>query len=318
MYTTGMKRSQQASEAGEVGGLLARVAGAELSAAERRLVNYLLSVPDYDLASTTSAELALRTSTSRSTIDRLARRFGFAGHRELRNGFLQDSHAMRATVGSSGPLDPEIRPGDSSADVAFKVFNSASVRALRFSELLASSNGLDALVEALLSARAIRLFGAGASAVVAMDLHQRLLRLGLAITFDGDAHTQIALAALMRPGDLAIAISYSGRTKSTLRAVEVACSQGARVAAILGAVDSPIAAAAELRILTPPGVGLFGNDAVMTRILQMMFNEVLFHCLALRSGDLLDNAQRIDTVLNEEKVGGTSRGPTSTSQIDRP
>jgi DNA-binding MurR/RpiR family transcriptional regulator len=291
------------------GSFIARAAAMELHAAERRLVEYLLSIPEYELATATSAQLAERAQTSRSTLDRLARKFGFAGHKQLRKALLQDSRAMKAQVGSGPTLEPTITKADRPADIAFKVFNSASVRALKFAELLAGSSALDELVEAVLKARTIQIFGAGASAVVGLDMHQRLLRLGLAINFAEDAHTQIALAALMRRGDLAICISYSGQTKSTVRAAEVARGQGAFVAGVLGAAESPLAALTHIKVLSPPGVGLFGSDAVMTRILQVMFNEALFHCLAIRRDDLLENVHRIDAVLNEEKVDPGYRSP---------
>ena len=75
------------------------------------------------------------------------------------------------------------------------------------------------------------------------------------------------------------------------------------LAAILAKAQSPLGDIADLKVLTPPGVGLFGTDASMTRILQMMLNEVLFHCLAVKNVGLLENAQRIDAVLNSEKIG---------------
>lgn len=282
--------------------LMERIATLDLSAAERKLVEYLLSIPEYEFATATSAQIAERTMTSRSTLDRLSRKLGVAGHKQLRRALLSQSRSMKAQVGAIPALEPTIAEGNSASDIAFKVFNNAAVRALKFSELLAQGPALEHLIEALMAARAIQIFGAGASAIVGLDLHQRLLRLGLNIGFAEDAHTQIALAALMRPDDLAIAISYSGRTGSTVRAAEIARNRKARVAVILGAPDSPLGTGADIRILTPPGVGLFGTDAMMTRILQMMLNEVLFHCLSMRNRDLLENARSIDAVLEAEKI----------------
>ncbi len=49
---------------------------ADLSGSEPRLVEY----PEFELATATSTQLAGRTGTSRSTSDRLARKFGSGGH----------------------------------------------------------------------------------------------------------------------------------------------------------------------------------------------------------------------------------------------
>ena len=157
-------------------------------------------------------------------------------------------HFSRARTGAV-----EIVPSNSLADIALKVFDTASVRALKFAEILASSTELGRLVEALRAAPSVQVFGAGASGVVAFDLHQRLLRLGIRIGFAEDHHNQIASASLMAPGELAIAISYSGQTRPTLQATEVAHSRGATIAAVLGVHGSPLERLADIAIITPPG-----------------------------------------------------------------
>ena len=282
--------------------LMARLSNANLSATERRLTEHLLSLAEYDLATLTAADLATRSGSSRATIDRLARKFGFAGQRELRHALLRGSRAMKARVDEIESTPPTITSSDGPAEIAFKVFNNASVRALKFAELLSRSSALEHLVDAVLAARSIQIFGAGSSAVVGLDMHQRLLRLGLPIGFAQDSHTQMAQAALMRPGDLGIAISYSGLTRSTVLAAQTAQAKGAKIAGIVAKPQSLLGELCDIHILTPPGVGLFGTDAVMTRILQMMFNEVLFHCVAMRDQRLLENVRAVDEALNAEKL----------------
>ena len=193
-------------------------------------------------------------------------------------------------------------PSNSLADIALKVFDTASVRALKFAEILASSTELGRLVEAFRAAPSVQVFGAGASGVVAFDLHQRLLRLGIRIGFAEDHHNQIASASLMAPGELADAISYSGQTRPTLQATEVAHSRGATIAAVLGVHGSPLERLADIAIVTPPGGNLFGTDPVMTRILEMLFNEVLFHCLLAKNPEMRANVDRIETTLSTERI----------------
>ena len=52
----------------------------------------------------------------------------------------------------------------------------------------------------------------------------------------------------IRPGDIVIALSNSGATEELLRAVEALCAFGARVIALTGRRDSPLARAAEVVI----------------------------------------------------------------------
>jgi len=284
--------------------LLARVSRMTFSPAERRIVEYLLSVAEFEIAGLTSAELAERTGTSRSSIDRLAKRLDYSGLREMRRALLRESRSMHTPVSQAAAAarEPAIVPSDGMAEIAYKVFHNAAIRAMKFAEILSRSPELEALVARLEAAPNVQVFGAGASAVVARDMHQRLLRLGVRINAAEDHHQQIAFASLMQPGDLAVAVSYSGRTRPVLQAARIANERGAAVAAVLGVGASPLGELADIRIVTPPGVSLFGTDAVMTRILEMMFNEVLFHCLALRDPRLRENVDRIEALLDSERL----------------
>ncbi|GMB79643.1 MurR/RpiR family transcriptional regulator [Shinella zoogloeoides] len=280
--------------------LLHRVSRMEFSAAEKRVIELLLSIAEYDVAGLPSSAIAERTGTSRSTVDRLCKRLGYNGLKELRRALLQESRSMQGPV-STNVVPDAIAHSDSFAEIAYKVFHSASVRALRFADLLSHSPEFDRLVNAIRDARSVQVFGVGASAVVALDLHQRLMRLGIRIAFSEDHHNQIAGASLMEPGDLAIAISYSGRTRPTLHAAQIARTRGATLAAVLGVSTSPLEAIADIPIITPPGINLFGADAVMTRALEIMFNEVLFHCLAFGNEKMMQNVSRIEEDLRSER-----------------
>ncbi len=281
--------------------LLGRISRMTFSSAERRVVEWLLSVAEYDVAGLSSERIAEQTRTSRSTVDRLCKRLGYSGLKELRRALLGESRNMQGPISGSG-MSGRIDPSDSFSEIAYKVFHSASVRALRFADLLSQSTELERMVGAIRDANSVQVFGVGASAVVALDLHQRLLRLGVRINFSEDHHNQIAAASVMRPGDLAIAISFSGRTRATLHAARTAKATGATIAAVIGVPGSPLEDVADIPVLTPPGINLFGTDAVMTRVLELMFNEVLFHCLAFGNPSMMENVARVETDLGNERI----------------
>lgn len=276
-----------------------RLEGLALSAAERRLADYLRSVGEYDLAVMTSSDLCGRTATSRSTIDRLSRRLGYPGLKEMRKALLQEVHDHRDETGLASGARPV---PDSPAFIARQVIDSMTRRAAAFADYLARTPVLDEFVAALRMARAIQLFGAGESAVAAGALHLRLVRLGIPIAFAEEGHTQVTLAALMQPGDLAVAFSHSGRTRATVWAARVAAERGVTVAAITGSVDSPLARLASIRLSVPSEKGLFGSDEVMSRIVAGSLSEILFHCLARLDPERLATVIRIDEAFNDERV----------------
>jgi DNA-binding MurR/RpiR family transcriptional regulator len=284
------------------GTLLGRLASMPMSRAEERIIAYLLSIPEGDRALVTASEVATHSDTSRSTVDRLARQAGFAGFGQLRRSLVRDRGLTIPLNGAEQVLDPAILPTDEPEVIATKILGSVSSRTVAFGQMLLVDDRLKRVVAILDRARRIVPIGAGLSSMVAMDMHHRLLRLGLSVQYSEDAHTQLAFASLVGPEDAVVLVSYSGRTDLDLRAARIAAERGAHTIAITGDPLSPLARSVEVFISTPPGVGLFGNDAALTRLLQMMFSDVLFHCLALADPTRLGRAQSIDEILNTVKV----------------
>ena len=285
-----------------------------VSRAEQRVVAYLLSIPEAELGLVTASQVATHSATSRSTTDRLARRLGFAGFGPLKRSLVRERGLTIPAAAEDTALDPAILLTDEPETIATKILGSVSSRTVAFGQMLLVDDRLRRAVAILDRARRIIPVGAGLSSMVAMDMHHRLLRLGLSVQYSEDVHTQLAYASLVGPEDAVVLVSYSGRTDTTLRAARIAAERGAHTIALTGNPQSPLAGAVELVVSTPPGVGLFGNDAALTRLLQMMFSDVLFHCLALADPERLGRAQSIDEILNTAKVlpgrQGTRRSPT--------
>lgn len=61
------------------------------------------------------------------------------------------------------------------------------------------------------------------------------------------------LEAHAKKGDCLLALSTSGKSKNILMAVETAKKMGVKVIGLIGKPDSPLASAAEIKIITPGG-----------------------------------------------------------------
>ena len=77
-------------------------------------------------------------------------------------------------------------------------------------------------------ASAIEFFGFGASGIVARDAQQKFPLFGVPCGAQLDSHQQIMVASMMRPGDVAVVISNTGRTRSFLEVASAARASGAR------------------------------------------------------------------------------------------
>jgi 6-phospho-3-hexuloisomerase len=124
-----------------------------------------------------------------------------------------------------------------------------SLFVLKASEMVDLSQ-VDRLIDILLKAysdrRKILVMGAGRSGLVGRAFAMRLLHLGFNSYVLGDT-----IVPSISRGDVAIAISGSGRTQLILTAAEAAKKVGATVVAITSYPDSPLGALADLVVWVP-------------------------------------------------------------------
>lgn len=174
-------------------------------------------------AALTVTGLAELTGTSEATVVRTARLLGYPGYRDLRLALA--GLAAQQQSGRSPAVTADIAVDDPLADVVAK---------LAYDEqqtLADTAAGLDvvqlsAAVSALAAARRIDIYGVGASGLVAQDLTQKLLRIGLIAHAHSDPHLAVTNAVQLRAKDVAIAITHSGSTGDVIEPLRVAFERG--------------------------------------------------------------------------------------------
>ncbi|MFC7099138.1 MurR/RpiR family transcriptional regulator [Nonomuraea rubra] len=154
---------------------------------------------------------------------------------------------------------------------------------------------MEALGEAvarLLAARRIDTFGVGASALVGLDLQQKLSRIGRTAINWHDSHSAWTSAATLDSGCVAVAVSHSGATVDTVEFLAIARKAGAATVAITNFRESPLAGAADVTLTTAARETRFRSGALGSRIAQLMVVDCLFTGVAQASYDASMEALR--------------------------
>lgn len=255
------------------------------SPAERGLVAQMLEDP-VSISGLSIHELSELTFASPSTISRLCRKLGLKGYRELQRQLAYDlamlHESERAVIG-------DLNPTDTTAQTASKVI-AANVAALSLTERLNDAAVFDACVDLMREARTINLFGMGASLLSARDLHYKLLRIGVVCNLIDDWHGQLLYASNSAPGDVAIAISYSGATHEVNTCVAKAKERGAKVIAITGSgFDSELARISDEVLLVASIEPLMRSAATASRIGQLGVIDILFKSFVNRDYECYSN-----------------------------
>jgi DNA-binding MurR/RpiR family transcriptional regulator len=250
-----------------------------LAPAEQRVAAATAADPA-GVAAMTISELAEACRTSGTTVIRFCRALGFPGYPELRLGLAAAAQAEREAGWED--IGSDIGPGDT-LDEVIKKISHADARAVEETGAQLSPHGLGAVVDAVVSARRIDIYGVGASALVALDLQQKLHRIDRMAYAWPDPHVAVTSAALLRRGDVAIGISHTGVTSDTVASLAEARRQQATTVAITNFPGSPIARAADHVLTTAARETTFRSGAMSSRIAALTVVDCLFVAVAQRS-----------------------------------
>jgi DNA-binding MurR/RpiR family transcriptional regulator len=232
-------------------------------------------------AALTVTGLAELTGTSEATVVRTSRLLGYPGYRDLRLALA--GLAAQQQSGRSPAVTADIAVDDPIADVVAK---------LAYDEqqtLADTAAGLDmaqlsAAVGALAAARRIDIYGVGASGLVAQDLAQKLLRIGLVAHAHSDPHLAVTNAVQLRAKDVAVAITHSGSTGDVIEPLRVAFERGATTVAITGRPDGPVSQYADHILTTSTARESELRPAAMSsRTSQLLVVDCLFIGVAQRT-----------------------------------
>lgn len=252
----------------------------ELAPAERRVAEVALADPA-GVAGRTISELAVAARTSETTVVRFSRAVGFSGYPELRVA-LAAAAAQEEASSAHTFVGGDISANDTLPDVIAKI-GYADAGAVEDTVAQLDAEVLQQVVEKVGGARRVDLYGVGASAFVALDLQQKLHRIGLVVFAWPDPHAALTSAALLGGGDVAIGMSHTGTTRDTVDALALAQRNGATTVAVTNFPRSPITGVADLVLTTAARETTFRSGAMASRIAALTVVDCLFVAVAQRN-----------------------------------
>lgn len=246
-----------------------------LPRAERAVAEALLEKPEL-ICFMTLAELARETDSSDASIIRFCRKMGYSGFTDMKQAFIS------ALNNSSITIVEEIHKEDSVLDNLHKVYKS-NMQTLSDTILLADAEAYEAAVQALLSAKSIHFFGAGDSAAICQLFYFKFRRLGIPGSAQQDAVMQLVEASNLGEGDIAIAISYEGKSRTVVNAMRIAKERGATIICITKMSKSPLLKLSDINLFIATSDVTMGRDIVARRVAEQMLVDTLYLSVLVRT-----------------------------------
>ena len=247
-----------------------------LSAVERKIANYISSHPFETIRSSTE-QLANASDVSQASIIRFCQKLGYSGFKELKISLAQEMGSLVPKV----VAEPD-RKRD--FDFVTEVLQQ-SIEGMERTVVALKREMLDAAIRAIANARLVDIYGVGESYVVGEHLHIKLRRLGIIANIYSNPHLQAISAASLKPGDVAIGISFSGCTLDTIEAIGFASKSGATTIAITNFPEFPLAQKADILLETNAVEALFPYGSISSRIAQLFIVDLIFAGLLVNYKD---------------------------------
>lgn len=250
-----------------------------LRVGERKVAHVILATPDA-IGTLSILDLAERSGVSEATVMRLCYALGFRGYTTFKVRLITELATQQGTGAAlAGGPATDIQEGDDLATLVQKVLR-MDIQALVDTAAVLDTAAIAAAVALLVAARRVECYGVGGSGPVVQDAAYRLMRVGVTASSCTDSHLQVVHASLLGSADVALCVSHSGETQDTLDALRAAREAGAHTIAMTSFPQSPLAQAAEVRLLTAAVGSKWRSDAIPARIAQLSVMDAL--CVAIQ------------------------------------
>ena len=246
-----------------------------LSKSEHKVALAVLAKPELTIAENISA-LARLAQVSEPTVVRFCRTLGLDGWHEFKLKLAQ-SLALAPKLSDSA-----MRQDDLMVDLVDKICN-RSVNALLDLRSSLNVHRVEQALAVLSRATKIEFYGQGSSGIIAMDAQHKFFRSGVPTVAYSDPHIHSISAALLKPGDVVVAISQRGHNTALLRSVMLAKKSGAAVV-VLAPSGTPLSEAATVPVDIDLAFETDPYTPITARLAYLVVIDILAVGLALQKG----------------------------------
>ena len=238
--------------------------------------------------------LAEKADVAQSSVVRFFQSLGFKEYSEFKINIAKNLEQQNGLERHS------VYKRDSIQDIMRKTAY-ISIQAINDSVDALDVDSLSQAVDLLSKARRIDFYGIGSSSMLVHDCYYRIMRIGYPCFFATDPHIMRTSANFLDKYSVAFAISFTGRSKDPLRALEIAKQRGAKTICLTGFKDSPISQIADCSILCISNETKTLGESYSNTVAQKVMLDGIYNCLAAKK-TTPEKQEDLHTMLEETRL----------------
>lgn len=252
----------------------------DLTRLEKKVADYVLANPK-SVVKMTINELANNCGVGDTTVFRFCRTMELGGYQDFKL-------SLALSAGYGDMLDSKENINlEGSHDLRELARNVSAVFTDSVNETFSALDyeAFSAAVDALLVSDSVYLYGFGNSAISAMMLQNRLMRIRPNVFCSSDVHTQLTSASMLGPSSTSVVFCNSGVTRDCIRIAQMSHQAGAKTIFITKFVQTPAAQYADVLLVSGATEGPIQGGSIAAISSQMYLVSILYSELFRRLGD---------------------------------
>ncbi len=256
-------------------------------------------------------ELAKNSGVSAASVTGYVKEMGYKNYKAFQLAIavsMGQKDTGQAEEDSTPFIYGGISENDDMQEICQKVFRT-NIQMLTDTLSILDVEQMSKVSEYILKAKRILFLGVGRSYLAAESGKNRFYRMGINSVCYRDPHEQIVGAYLCEKGDVVIAISNLGRSRSVVNATELARKRGAITVGITSAKNSPLANAVEYPFFSVSGMDNLGRKGITPfepsseNVVQITLVDCLYMYTALRvKSSIIDKYYETTQCLESERI----------------
>lgn len=268
----------------------------QLTAAERKVSDYILSCPD-QIQYMSISQVAEECGVADATISRFCRNLGLKGFHSFKLEIAKHV-ATVSTISTQSNLKPSKTKRNKNQRIG-----KTSQDAIQQTIDLVNPSDITKAVSLMEKASNVVCIGSGGSMIMAQECAHLFSMVCNKFFAVNDSHMQISCTATLNTNDTIILFSYSGATKNGIAALELAKSRGISTILVTRFPKSPAAELADVVLCCGSNESPFQFGSVPARVAQLVVMDVLFHEYVTRNKEQSDEAlDRIGAALSNMHI----------------
>jgi DNA-binding MurR/RpiR family transcriptional regulator len=233
---------------------------------QRKLIDYLKDAKTEEIIYLSITELSEITDVGEATILRFCRALGYKGYQEFKLSLAQGINT-----------DENQTEDNFALNIADNM-----MQTLKLCKNKIKLDEINQAIDIILSSRSRSFFGSGNSYIPALELHYRLLKLGIISNIENSSHLQNIVASIFNSQDCLVLFSISGCTKDDIEIVEIAKQNGVKVITITSYDRSPLAKMSDVVIQCIKKESPIEGGSMLAKIGQLYIVDVICTGITLR------------------------------------